>query len=73
MLIINEDGVNTKVVHTEPALPANTLVPSKREAIAALGQLQRLSQSSARGLLVDGKVLSKASMFNVLRCFILTR
>jgi hypothetical protein len=65
----------TIVEHTDPALPANTPVPARRETIEALGNLASfLSRMSPNGrMLLDGELRSLNDDLEILRRFILTR
>lgn len=73
MLQINHAGTNTKVIHEDPVLPSDTKVPSRREAIEALGMLQRMIKDDERSLLVNNETITSTQMFDIIRRFVLTR
>lgn len=73
MLQINHAGTNTKVIHEDPVLSSDTKVPSRREAIEALGLLQRMIKDDERSLLVNNEKITSVQMFDVIRRFVLTR
>jgi len=73
MLSIIGRGRNVSVEHTEPALPAAVPVPSKRDALEALGHVQAMVRGKNRSMLVDGEVINISDEFEILRRFVLTR
>jgi len=73
MLSIIGKGRNMIVEHTEPALPAAVPVPSKRDALEALGHVQTMVRGNAKSCLVDGEVINIEDEFEILRRFVLTR
>lgn len=64
---------STIVEHVGGALPVNTRVPSTRETLEALGNLQHLVQTGSDTLLTDNELVSKMDCFETIRRFILTR
>jgi len=54
-------------------LPSSARVPSKREAISALGILERLTKTQANAVLQDNEVVTWDSAFSTLRRYVLTR
>ena len=72
-IVIQGTGTSTKPVLIEPTLPANTLVPSRREAVEALGHIQRLATQHDHAVLVDGSTITWDQCFDTVRRFVLTR
>lgn len=66
-------GTQTKPIFVGETLPANTPTPSKREAIEALGIIQRLATQHDHAVLVDGETITWEQAFDSLRRFVLTR
>lgn len=68
-------GTKTRVEYVDPVLPVAVAVPSKREAIEALGNVQSflVSMFPNAAVLVDGEKRDAALDFDVLRRYILTR
>ena len=73
MLTIVGTLTQTKVEHTEPALPASVPVPSRREAIEALGIIQKLTKEGMKSVLIDNEVITVENAFETLRRFVVTR
>ena len=73
MLTITGSLTKTKVEHTESALPASIPVPSRREAIEALGHVQNMVSNQLSSMLVDGEKVVIEHEFEILRRFVLTR
>jgi len=72
-ITITGQGTATTPVHRDGALPATTLVPSRRETIEALGYVERMLANGHTTLLVDEEVISASTACDILRRFILTR
>ncbi len=72
-LVIIGEGTATKPVFREPALPTSTQVPNRREAVEALGIIQKLATQHHDAVLVDGTPVTWDQAFDCLRRFILTR
>jgi hypothetical protein len=72
-IMIEGKGTATRAVFQGETLPASTLVPSKREAIEALGIIERLTRSHDDAVLVDGTPVTWAQSIKTLRNYILTR
>lgn len=66
-------GTATRPIHRDGALPANTLSPSRRETIEALGIIERLMLQHDPSILVDGATVTWEQAIDTLRRFILTR
>ena len=73
MLSIVGKLTKTRVEHTEPALPASVPVPSRREAIEALGIIQKLTKEGMKSVLMDNEVVTIDNAFETLRRFVVTR
>jgi hypothetical protein len=73
MLEIIGEGTKTTVVHRDSLLPQSELVPSKREALEALGAVQAMVQRKMDSVLIDNEQVTLADAFEVLRRFVLTR
>lgn len=72
-LVIVGTGTNTRPEFTGETLPSSARVPSKREAISALGILERLTKTQANAVLQDNEVVTRDSAFSTLRRYVLTR
>lgn len=72
-LTIEGQGTSTKSVFREGVLPVDTPVPSRLEAIEALGIMQRLSRTRDNTVLIDQGLVSWDQCADTLRRFILTR
>lgn len=66
-------GTQIKPVFVGETLPANTPVPSRREAVEALGIVQKLATQHHSAVLIDGTPVTWEQAFDCLRRFILTR
>lgn len=66
-------GTQIKPIFVGETLPANTPVPSRREAVEALGIVQKLATQHHDAVLVDGAPMTWDQAFDCLRRFILTR
>lgn len=73
MLQIIHAGAGTHVKHTDPAIITTELVPSRREAIEALGKVEGMIKTSKASISVNCEIQTIDEMFDVLRRFVLTR
>jgi hypothetical protein len=73
MLKVTGSGMSTKVEHEGAVLPSSTLVPSKRETIQRLGDLEFLIKNNSHSRLVDNEVITREQCFDTIRKFILSR
>lgn len=73
MLQVIHAGTKTHVKHDDPVLSANVKVPNRREAIEALGIVEKLTKERCASVMIDGEVITVESAFDVLRRFVLTR
>lgn len=71
-LKITGELTSTIVEHTGAAIPASTPVPSKREAIEALGLIASLTHRNVAGI-VDNELVTVQEALETLRRFIATR
>lgn len=72
-LVIVGTGTNTRPEFTGETLPSSARVPSKREALSALGILERLTKTQANAVFQDNEVVTRDSAFSTLRRYVLTR
>lgn len=63
-IVIKGEGTQTKPEFVDPVLPASTLVPNRREALEALGVIEKLAKHQH---------IDCPKSFDVLRRYILTR
>jgi hypothetical protein len=72
-IMIEGKGTATRAVFQGETLPTSTRVPSKREAVEALGIIQRLTTTHDHAVLVDGEPITWEAAVETLRRYILTR
>lgn len=72
-LVIVGTGTDTRPEFTGETLPSSARVPSKREAISALGILERMVKTQTKAVLQDNEVLTWDQAFSTLRRYVLTR
>lgn len=72
-IAITGTGNSIKPVFVGETLEANTLVPSRREAVEALGIIQKLTKQHDHSVLVDSAPVTWEQAIDTLRRFVLTR
>jgi len=72
-IAITGTGNSIKPVFVGETLEANTLVPSRRAAVEALGIIQRLTTKHDNSALVDNQTITWDEAVDTLRRFVLTR
>lgn len=67
------EGTSTRPVFRHGAVPANTLVPSRRETIEALEVMERLTRTHDHAMLLENRVITWDQALDTLQRFVLTR